>query len=159
MKKTPTHISLLSKYPAIRIASRFVFSHMLSALFIFVAATAAFMLGPSVASAEVAGASFTFFRVPEICNTRECGWLDFVALGNEVLRFAVYMSIFGATIAFTFAGFKMLTNADSSGEIEKAKKIIWTAAIGIVVTLSAWLIVKFILDNFGVGAEFRKLVQ
>lgn len=111
--------------------------------------------GAKVAEAQ----DFARFRVPEICNNKECGWQELMALANEILKFAVYLAVLGATVSFVYAGFKMMMNQGNSGEIEKAKGIIYTAAIGLVITMSAWLIVDFVLDNFGVRPEFRSLVQ
>jgi hypothetical protein len=102
---------------------------------------------------------FGVFRVPAECNTRECSWVDLIRLGNEVINFAVYIAIIGATIAIAYAGFNMLINAGNASEIKKSQKMITTAIIGIVVTLGGWLFVKFILDQFGVDARYRTLIQ
>lgn len=103
--------------------------------------------------------NFGRFKIPEDCNTRECGWNDLIALGSEILQFAIYLAVLGATVSFVVAGWKMMMNQGNSGEIEKAKGIMAKAAIGLVITLCAWLIVDFILDNLGVGAEFRTFIQ
>lgn len=116
------------------------------------------VFGVSSADAQ-ATKGFGIFKVPAECNTRECSWVDLVRLGNEVIDFAVYIAIIGATIAIAYAGFNMLINAGNASEREKSRKMITTAIIGIVVTLGGWLFVDFILDQFGVGDAYRTLIQ
>lgn len=103
--------------------------------------------------------NFAQFTVPNRCNQEECGWNDLIALGSEILQFAIYLAVLGATVSFIVAGWKMMMNQGNSGEIEKAKGIMAKAAIGLVLTMCAWLLVDFILDNLGVGAEFRTFIQ
>lgn len=114
-------------------------------------------LSPLVAHAQ----NFARFNIPAYCNEpgRECGWNELIALGSEILQFAVYLAVLGATVAFVVAGGKMVMNQGNEGEISKAKGIMGKAALGLVITMSAWLIVDFILDNLGVGNEFRTFIQ
>lgn len=114
---------------------------------------------PVVAIAQTSGSNFTVFKIPSDCNTRECTWIDFVALGNEIIDFAVYIAIIGATIAFTVAGFKMIMNNGKPNEIIEAKKMITNAVVGIIITLTGWLIIDFILDGLLVKSEFRTLIE
>lgn len=136
---------------------RKVVIHLMAFIFLGTGALTLFAAQPGVAQAQAG--DFSMFTVPFKCQQKECGWPELIMLANEIIKFAVYIACVGATITFAWAGFKMLMNAGSSGEIEKAKKMMWTAIIGIVITLSAWLIVKFILDNLGVDPSFRTLVQ
>lgn len=115
-------------------------------------------LSGNIMLAEAATGDFSALRVPALCNAKECGWQELMALGGELLRFAIFIAILGATIAFAFAGFKLITNQGDSGAISKAKEMMIKAAIGIVVTMTAWIIVSFILNKLGVQGLFRFFV-
>jgi len=49
-----------------------------------------------------------------------------------------------------YGGFLMLTSSGSSGQIDKAKKIIVGAVIGLVIVFAAYTAVQFILGALGV---------
>lgn len=119
------------------------------------------LLGLTAFAPDVYAQNFSVFTIPKYCNQpkMECGWNELIALGSEVLQFAIYLAVLGATVAFVYAGGKMVMNNGNSSEVEAAKKIMGKAALGLVITMCAWLIVDFILDNLGVGAEFRSLVR
>ncbi len=144
--------SIISFSKNILIAHRFAILSTVFALFLSFS-----FLMPIVVQAQ----GFAEFTIPEGCNKRgvECSWDDLVMLGQEVLQFAIYLAVLGATVAFVWAGFKMMTNMGNDGEITKAKKILYTAAIGLVITMAAYLIVDFILDKLMVEEPFRHFVQ
>ncbi len=123
------------------------------------------LVSTQIAEAQT-GSTISEFTVPEKCNTPvsrdgnpECGWKELVMLGSEILKFAIFFAILGATVTFTWAGFKMLLNQGSDGEIKKAKEMIWTATKGLIITMIAWIIVDFILDSLGVTTIFRQFTQ
>ena len=62
---------------------------------------------------------------------------------------------------FLYAGFKMITAAGSSKQIQEGKDIIWYTVIGMLWAFGAWLIVNTILmalTNQGV-ADFTIKLQ
>ena len=89
--------------------------------------------------------------------TVQCGFDAFVTLLNTILQFLVVVSPFLAAIAFTIAGIIYVTAAGDTGRIETAHSIFGYTALGLVLILSAWLIVKAILTGFGVGPAFDLL--
>lgn len=101
----------------------------------------------------------TRLTVPGECNAKECGWVELVKLGNQVLSFGIFLAVLGATLAIVWAGWKMTMNMGNDGEVKEAKKILWKAIVGIVITMSAYMIVQFILDNLGVDNAIRFLVK
>lgn len=119
------------------------------------------LMGAQSAYAQSQPGTFSMFTIPAKCNKAisnnqpECGWPELMMLGGEILRFAIFLAVLGTTVAFIFAGFKMITNQGNSGEISKAKDMMTKAVIGIIVTMTAWLIVTFILNQLSVGADFR----
>jgi hypothetical protein len=74
------------------------------------------------------------------------------------LKFGIFLAVLGTTVTFIYAGFKMITNQGNAGEISKAKEMMTKAVIGIVVTMTAWLIVSFILNQLGVEGRFREFI-
>jgi len=51
-----------------------------------------------------------------------------------------------------YGGFKWMTAAGNEESVEKAKKTITNAILGLVIVLAAYAIVKFIVEIFGVIA-------
>lgn len=76
-----------------------------------------------------------------------CGFDDFIALVNNVVKFLIWVSIPIAVIAFTYAGFLMLTSGGNPGQIDRAKGIFKNVAIGLIFVISAWLIVYLIVSS------------
>ncbi|MFM2383804.1 MAG: hypothetical protein RIQ72_376 [Candidatus Parcubacteria bacterium] len=137
------------------------FSRIAVSLFTCTLFASSFLISVNQAYAQSQPGTFSVFTIPAKCNKAisgnqpECGWPELLALGGEVLKFAIFLAVLGTTVAFMMAGFKMITNQGNSGEISKAKDMMTKAAIGIIVTMIAWLIVNFILNQLGVGAQFR----
>ena len=77
-----------------------------------------------------------------------CGLCDLVALAQESLNFAVYFTVFVATLLFVYAGFLYITAAGDSGQISTATKIFGKVVAGLVIVLVAWLVVDTILKTF-----------
>lgn len=140
-----------------------ILAHMLAGTF-FV-----FLLGMSFVSTHTVHAQatdvgkFSRFTVIERCNKPgvECNWKDFLDLGNEILKFAIFIAILGCTVVLTYAGFKMILNQGNSGEISKAKSMMMKSITGLIITMCAYLIVDFILDALipKETPEFRSLVK
>ncbi len=46
-----------------------------------------------------------------------------------------------------YAGFLWMTALGDEAKIEKAKKTIWAAVIGLIIILSSWAITRFVLES------------
>jgi hypothetical protein len=90
--------------------------------------------------------------VPEVCQHCACGWGGFFAVIQNVLRFGLYLGIFFAVLIIAYAGFLLVTNPASPGNIEEAKGKALSAVIGLVVILGAWLIINTVLVGLGAGS-------
>jgi len=88
---------------------------------------------------------------------QKCGFGNFVTLLNTVLKFILIATPFLAAISFTIAGIIYATAAGDTGKIETAHSIFYSTAVGIVLVLAAWLIVRFILSGLGTKDEFDLL--
>ena len=62
----------------------------------------------------------------------------------------VVLGLLGAifVILMVYAGYTWMTAAGNEPKIDKAKDMIQTAIIGLVITLSSWAIWTFIFNNF-----------
>src|SRR3989344_4034343 len=83
--------------------------------------------------------------VPE-CPEGGCGFDDFLTLVNNVFNYLVLIAVPIAAVAIGYAGIILVTARDDSGRRNEAKAIIWSAVLGLVIVLAAWLIVNTILD-------------
>jgi hypothetical protein len=86
-----------------------------------------------------------------------CGFNDFVMLGQNFLKWAIYLAALGAIVAIIYAGWLYLSSAGNSSKISKAHGIFGKAIAGIIITMAAWLIVKSILTGLGVGDQWTLL--
>ncbi len=80
----------------------------------------------------------------------DCGFNDIV---NIFINAADYLfGVLGALalLFFIYGGLVWLTSGGSAGQIDKGKKILLGAVIGMVLALGAWLIVKFLVTALGV---------
>lgn len=84
-----------------------------------------------------------------------CGFNDIV---NIFINAADYLfGILGALalLFFIYGGVIWLTAGGSAGQIDKGKKILLGALIGMLLALGAWLIIKFLVTALGVTTEVR----
>jgi len=91
------------------------------------------------------------------CNGPDCNLDAFLGLIENVMNFAITIAPFLAAIAFAFAGFYYFTSAGDTSKVERAHDIFKSTAIGLVIILAAWFVVKAILVGLGVGPEFNFL--
>lgn len=73
---------------------------------------------------------------------------DILKLANNIIQFGVYASVIVSTLMFTWAGILYVTAAANKGNLEKARGIFWKVFIGLIIVLSAWLIVDTIMKVF-----------
>lgn len=116
--------------------------------------------GSVLASSHVASAASLTprFTVPAQCNQKECGWLELVKLGSEILSFGIYIAVIGATVVIMMAGWKIMMAGDDAGAVKTGKKMLWAAIVGIIVTMSAYMLVQFVLNKLGVISGVRVFI-
>ena len=80
---------------------------------------------------------------------------DYLCVGINISEFI--LSIIGsiAFVMFLFGGFTMIMSFGNPEKFKKGRGIMVLAVVGIVVALSAHLIVDLILDTLGTTADFR----
>lgn len=81
-------------------------------------------------------------------ETQPCTVCHTFELGKNIIDFYLNTAMpLAATFLFFFAGFFLLTSAGKSDRVGKAQKIFTTTIWGIVISLSAWLVVNTILRS------------
>lgn len=81
-----------------------------------------------------------------------CDFNYFVQLIQKVIKFLTfYLAVPLAAISFAIAGVMILTAGGNEGQVSKAKEIFWNVLIGLIIALSAWLVVNAIITALGAG--------
>lgn len=86
-----------------------------------------------------------------------CDFNQLIGLVKNLMDFAITIAPFLAAIAFAFAGFYYFTSAGDPGKVETAHDIFRNTAIGLIIILAAWFVVKAILVGLGVTGDFNLL--
>lgn len=81
-------------------------------------------------------------------NEPPCEVCHVTVLVQELIRFAVYIAVFVATLLIAYAGFKMITAQGDTSAVTRSKDILIKAVLGLVFVLSAWLIVDTLMKVF-----------
>ncbi len=122
---------------------------------------AALFAVPFIASAH----SIPYFGPIIETSWNQCplGFGAFMNVINNIITVALSIAIvFVAPISFAWAGFLMVMNPTSLGDIKKGKAIFTNTIIGIVVALAGWMIVDAFMAIFynpsAVGATWYSLV-
>ncbi len=99
-----------------------------------------------------AGGGGGFFSLPPLipaactrgaATTEECGLRELVQVGINFARIILALSGSLALIMFIFGGFTWLTAAGSSERVDKGKKILIGAVIGLIIIFGAVTIINF----------------
>jgi hypothetical protein len=97
-------------------------------------------------------------RVDSNKNVIGCNWTDLVALFQAVILFGIYLASVVVVIVLVKTGFTMMTSG-SPDELSKAKKSLTKILIGYFFMLAGWLVVKYILKQFGVTDSYQMLAS
>jgi hypothetical protein len=96
--------------------------------------------------------------IPEDCRRGNqpqgaCGIKELVQVGINVTR--VILGVLGsfALLMFVYGGIMFLISIGNQERVQKAKSILTNAVIGILIVLSAWVIVNFIILALTAGRE------
>lgn len=110
-----------------------------------VVSTATFL--PMVAKAQSAIPLFdrNWQLVPEACQSCPCGMGGILQLIQSVMNVAISFGLVIFVLVIVVAGFSLLLTPTNPGGRMKARMIITNAMVGFVITISAWLIVDFVM--------------
>ena len=89
-------------------------------------------------------------------GTGPCTLCDFWKLGNNIINFLLWtLAIPVLTVVLLWGGATWATSAGSPGQVTRGKQIMTTGLVGILIALSAWLIVDTIIKTLAADGEFK----
>ncbi|KKS99985.1 MAG: hypothetical protein UW07_C0008G0017 [Candidatus Nomurabacteria bacterium GW2011_GWF2_43_8] len=81
---------------------------------------------------------------------KDCDFGKLMLLIDNVIKFILFkMAIPIAAIMFAYAGFELVTSGGSTEKRGIAKKVFTNTALGLIIAVAAWLIIKTILSILG----------
>jgi len=108
------------------------------------------------------GFIFTLLLAPLVASaqglvpcTDNCGYNEFIKLIGNVINWLLLIAAPIGAVMFAYAGWLYITSGGSQSQATKANSIFTTLFFGILIALSAWLVVRLILDNL-VKEEFSR---
>lgn len=108
----------------------------------------AICIGVSFVAPTVTHASIPFLGpiIPQGQATCAGAWGLFILVVNNIIEFLITLVIaFIAPIMIAYSGFLFVVNPVNAGGKDKAKGILTNTVVGIVIALSAWLIVDAVM--------------
>ncbi len=91
------------------------------------------------------------------CDGPNCGINDFFRMIDNVIKELLKIGIAFIAIVISYAGWTYMTANGDSGKIKQANGMFTKAAIGFVIALSAFLIVKLLVSL--TGAEGGLMIE
>jgi len=100
-------------------------------------------LAAALAAPVVAGAA-TQFSIEDIGTKTGLGTADLKTTVINIISWVLGILALVAVVMIIIGGFQWMTAAGNEEKIEKSKKIISAAVIGLIIVLLAWAIVIFV---------------
>lgn len=88
--------------------------------------------------------------------TQECSVCHLQVLAMNILNFIVSTSVLIAALMFLHAGTLYVLSSTNTGNIARAHRIFTVTLTGLIIILSAWLIVNIIMSTFYNTAQFGR---
>lgn len=90
---------------------------------------------------------------------RICGFADVIVLIQRVIEYIFILVVPITAIVFVYAGYLYLTSGGSAQKREAAKNAMIKVLIGIVVVMSAWLLVTLVVRTLGASEETTQFLD
>lgn len=88
------------------------------------------------------------------CNGPDCGSCELVTLASRILTFFIEVTVSIGAVMFVIGGLTMVMSAGDTGKVSKGKEMMSNAVIGLVIVLSAWLLMDTVLKMIvGEGSQ------
>ena len=91
--------------------------------------------------------------VPDICKACPCGFGGVLAIVQNVMNFLIAIGIIIATLIIIWGGILYVLSPANPENRSTANKMLINAIVGLLITLSAWLIVDFVMKTL-YGGQF-----
>ena len=101
----------------------------------------------ALALPTVALAQATTFSIENIGGQIGLGTADLKQVVLNIIQWVLGILALVAVIMIIIAGFQWMTAAGNEEKVEKAKKVISAAVIGLIIVLLAWAIVIFVANT------------
>jgi len=89
-----------------------------------------------------------------------CGWNELMTMANNIFGFAIWLVLPLAAIGFIYAGFLLLKagyQGDKEG-LKKVREMFTKFAIGILLVISAFLIIRLVINILGVDGGIVEMI-
>jgi hypothetical protein len=101
----------------------------------------------------VLGNSFASAQGFIVCEGTSCSACDFVRMVNLIINWLITVLIMVFAVRMVFAGFGLVMSQGNSDAMTKAKEGMISSVIGLIIILSAWLIVDTLIRGLRVVDE------
>lgn len=91
--------------------------------------------------------------VPDICKACPCGFGGVLAIVQNVMNFLIAIGIIIATLIIVWGGILYVLSPANPENRSTANKMLINAVVGLLITLSAWLVVDFVMKTL-YGGQF-----
>ncbi|MBI5404632.1 MAG: hypothetical protein HY976_00225 [Candidatus Kerfeldbacteria bacterium] len=98
----------------------------------------------AAAAAPVAALAATAFSIENVGGSVGLGTADLKGTIVNIISWVLGILALVAVVMIIIGGFQWMTAAGNEEKIEKAKKVISAAVIGLIIVLLAWAIVIFV---------------
>lgn len=108
--------------------------------------------GPAVANSPLDGSPADPEGNFRTCDGPSCDYCDLVEMIEKIIRWLVLVLSTIGVLLFVYAGFMLSSSQGDVGKRKKAKDMILSVVIGLIILLSSWMIIDVIMKAF-VGGE------
>ena len=88
---------------------------------------------------------------------KECTFADLITGVNAVVGWMIKTGLIVSALVFAWAGWLMIEGSDNPNQIKRAKQMMLDVLIGLVIMLSAWLIINLVLTALTNGNIYNPL--
>ena len=108
--------------------------------------------GPAAANSPLDGSPADPEGNFRTCDGPSCDYCDLVEMIEKIIRWLVLVLSTIGVLLFVYAGFMLSSSQGDVGKRKKAKDMILSVVIGLIILLSSWMIIDVIMKAF-VGGE------
>ncbi|MBU0750005.1 hypothetical protein KKH15_00615 [Patescibacteria group bacterium] len=106
-----------------------------------------FILAPSAQAANLPILNPDFAIVPTQCSACPCGFAGTLQLVQNLVNASISVAFILLILIITYAGALFLFSPTNPGNREMGRTVLTNAVIGMVIVLSSWLVVDFIMKS------------
>lgn len=82
---------------------------------------------------------------------------DFLVLAINISQIILGLVGSLSLLAFVAGGVMFMISSGSSDKVEKAKRIITAAVVGLIIVFASWMIIRFVILSLGSSPEINSL--